>query len=128
VSELPIEDRLLYYREIRASLQQTVRPFVADVLAEDALTTIDRLLVGLIVVDEFGPALSAEFGGRAHRALHDASPSTPVTPEQFGELLGQPAEVGLPFDQQRALAAIELDYLTRRAEILAGVLAEANDA
>jgi hypothetical protein len=45
VSELDIEDRLLYYREIRTSLRETVRPLVEDVLALDALTTIDRVLV-----------------------------------------------------------------------------------
>jgi hypothetical protein len=124
VSELDIEDRLLYYREIRASLHATVRPLVQDVLALDALTTIDRLLVGLITVDEFGPALSAEFGARAYRAVHGAEPAARVTPERFAELLQLPAEIVLDYDQQRALAAIERDYLTRRADIVTAVLNE----
>lgn len=124
MSELDIEDRLLYYREIRTSLRETVRPLVEDVLALDALTTIDRLLVGLITVDEFGPPLSAEFGARAYRAIHGADPAEPVTPEQFAELLRMPADVGLSYDQQRALVAIERDYLTRRADVLTAVLNE----
>jgi hypothetical protein len=127
VSELEAEDRLLYYREIRRSLRDTVRPLVEDVLAVDALMTIDRLLVGLITIDEFGPGLSAEFGGRAYRAIHGSAPTEPVTPQQFSELLRQPADFGLPFDQQRALVKIELEYLTRRAEVLAGVLGEPAD-
>jgi hypothetical protein len=124
VSELDIEDRLLYYREIRTSLRATVRPLVHDVLALDALTTIDRLLVGLITVDEFGPDLSAEFGARAYRAVHGAEPQDRVTPEQFAELLQLPSEIVLDYDQQRALAAIELDYLTRRADIVTALMNE----
>jgi hypothetical protein len=127
VSELDVEDRLLYYREIRRSLRNTVRPLVEDVLAVDALMTIDRLLVGLITVDEFGPRLSAEFGGRAHRAVYGRAPTEPVTPQQFSELLQPPAESVLSFDKQRALVKVELEYLTRRAEILAGVLGEPTD-
>jgi hypothetical protein len=127
VSELEVEDRLLYYREIRRSLRDTVRPLVDDVLAVDALMTIDRLLVGLITIDEFGPGLSAEFGAAAHRAIHGHAPTGPVTPQQFAELLQLPAESDLSFDQQRALVKVELDYLTRRAEVLAAVLNEPAD-
>ena len=35
-----------------------------------------------------------------------------------------PAEVGLTYDQQHALVAIERDYLTRRADVLTAVLNE----
>jgi hypothetical protein len=35
-----------------------------------------------------------------------------------------PADVGLSYDQQRALVAIERDYLTRRADVLTAVLNE----
>jgi hypothetical protein len=127
VPELDVEDRLLYYREMRLSLRATVRPLVDDVLAADALTTIDRLLVGLITVDEFGPPLSAEFGARAYRAIHGVEPGEPVTPAEFSELLRRPAEAVLSFDQQRALVRVELDYLTRRADVLTGVLEELAD-
>jgi hypothetical protein len=127
VSELYIEDRLLHYREIRTSLRETVRPLVEDVLAVDALTTIDLLLVGLITTDEFEPRLSAEFGGRAHRVIHGTDPAERVTPERFSELLRQPAESDLSFAQQHALVEIELEYLTRRAEMLASVLSEPAD-
>ncbi len=127
MSELETEDRLLYYREIRRSLHTTVRPLVEDGLAVDTLMTVDRLLVGLITIDEFGAALSAEFGARAHQAVHGGAPTRPVTPEQFAELLRLSAESSLSFDQQRALVKVELDYLTRRAEVLAGVLGELAD-
>jgi hypothetical protein len=125
VSELDIEDRLLYYREIRTSLRTAVRPAVDGVLAVDVLATIDRLLVGLITVDEFGPSLGADFGARAYRAIHGVDPAEPVTADQFYDLLRLPAETTLSYDQERALAAVELDYLIRRSDLLAGVLNEA---
>jgi hypothetical protein len=127
VSELHVEDRLLYYREIRRSLRSTVRPLLDDVLALEALTTIDRLLVGLITIDEHGPALSAEFGARVHAVVHGSTPAEPVTPDEFSELLRPPPGAALSFDQQRALVGIELEYLTGRAEVLAGVMGERDD-
>jgi len=62
--------------------------------------------------------------GRAPIARSTAPTRRAVTPEQFAELLRMPADVGLSYDQQRALVAIERDYLTRRADVLTAVLNE----
>jgi hypothetical protein len=128
VADLRTEDRLLYYREIRRSLREAIAPLVDDVLAIDELATIDRLLVGLVTVDESGPALSAEFGARVHRAIHGTDPADTVTPGQFAELRRHSVESPGPPERQRALADLELEYLDRRAEIVRRVTDELADA
>lgn len=91
----PADDRALHLRQIRATVATTFLPELTSATAVDAAGLVDRILVEYIVEDEWAETLSSEFGAEFEALLApgtDATTTT-VTPERFGVLRRQAAEL-----------------------------------
>ena len=65
----PSEDRALYYRQLRKTIQQTFVPELTSAQSTDAAGLVDRILAEFIVEEEAGAALSAAAGNTCPREL-----------------------------------------------------------
>ncbi len=136
----PTDDRVLYLRQLRATVSNTFLPELSSATAIDAAGLVDRILAELIVEEEWAETLSAGFGAEFEALL--ASPAdvpggAVLTPERFVELRRQAAEVvardagsgdAAALELCRRLVDVERRFLERVDELRRAVLAEVADA
>ncbi len=131
----PSEDRALYYRELRRTLQTVFVPELTSAHAVDAAGLVDRILAEFIVEEEWAPALSEEFGA-AFDALLRPRHDDDSGPTDFDEIRTEAMHVadrlagsGDPRDRDLAgrLADVEHRFLERVDELRGDVLAERAD-
>jgi aminoglycoside phosphotransferase (APT) family kinase protein len=131
----PSEDRALYYRQLRRTVQNVFLPELTSAQAIDAAGLVDRILAEFIVEEESAPALSAEFGGAFEELLQvDAGGVYPdISPAQFHELREQAAAAiartagsADPTERElgRRLVEVERDFLERVDELRCSVFAD----
>ncbi len=87
------EDRAQYYRQLRATVATVFLPELTSATAVDAAALVDRILAEFIVEEEWGEAVSTEYGSEFAALLHGVSDEGDVTPERFIELRQQAAEL-----------------------------------
>ena len=137
----PSNDRALYYRQLRQTIQTLFLPELTSAQARDAAGLVDRILVEFIVEEEAAPAVSAEFGAAFLELLDPRADveHTAVTVARFHELRQRAAEVvarcagsadGGDRRLGRGLVEIERQFLERVDELRNAVFAEPvnNDA
>ena len=136
----PSEDRALYLRQLRATVTTTFLPELTSATAVDAAGLVDRILAELIVEEECADALSQQFGAEFESLVQGPRTDTDtvtVTPERFGELRRQAAEVvaeraasDVVADRElcRRLVGVERRFLERVDELRRAVLDEHPDA
>jgi aminoglycoside phosphotransferase (APT) family kinase protein len=130
----PTEDRALYYRQLRDTIATVFAPELTTATAKDAAGLVDRILAEFIVEEEWGPALSQEFGAAFETLLDQPEPGREViSPERFVALRRRAADV--VFDragsdqpseqlQCRRLVDVERRFLQRVDELREVVLEE----
>jgi aminoglycoside phosphotransferase (APT) family kinase protein len=134
----PWEDRALYYRQLRQTIQRTFVPELTSAQATDAAGLVDRILAEFIVEEEAGAALSAEFGMAFEELLdpHGGDERTAVTTERFHELRGDAAGVvartadsvdAEERDLGRRLVEVERRFLERLDELRRATLADSGE-
>ncbi len=132
----PSDDRALHLRQLRATVTGTFLPELTSATAVDAAGLVDRILAELIVEEECADALSQQFGAEFEALMRGPRTDT-VTPERFGELRRQAAEVvaeraasDVVADRElcRRLVGVERRFLERVDELRRAVLDEHPDA
>ncbi len=133
----PGEDRAAYYRQLRATVARTFLPELTSATAIDAAALVDRILAEFVVEEEWGDALSQEFGVEFAALLGTASAdAAPLTAAGFHELRRHAAELvsaeatndGVSEQARcRQLVDVERRFLERVEELRRGVLAERLD-
>jgi len=129
------EERALYYRQIRQSLHNVLRPELTSAQANDTVALIDRLLAEFIVEEEAGSALSATYGQRLAALVDGADGATDVVigPVGFADLERRAAQcvansVGdneaMKRDLPHALFAVERDFFEEVDALRQQVLSE----
>ena len=128
----PADDRALYYRQLRGTIASVFAPELTSATAKDAAGLVDRILAEFIVEEEWGPALSTEFGGEFATLLGEPVANA-ASPERFVELRRQAADVVAaevdstdPAEQARCrdLVDVERRFLERVDELREVVLKE----
>jgi aminoglycoside phosphotransferase (APT) family kinase protein len=89
----PSQDRALYYRQVRDSLQTVVLSDLTSAQAIDTIGLINRILAEFIVEEEWAPTLSADFGVEFHALLHPDIPASVITVPEFDQLRNEAADV-----------------------------------
>lgn len=127
------EDRALYFRQIRTTIQHVFLPELTSAQAIDAAGLIDRILAEFIVEEEFAPALSTEFGEAFAELLdRDAGSALSVGTGHFDELRGEAATVvartsaspvAAERELGRRLVGIERSFLERVEDLRRSELA-----
>jgi len=134
----PADDRARYLRQLRATVSTTFLPELTSVSAVDAAGLVDRILAELIIEEEWAETLSGEFGAEFEALLADPpDTTTPMTPERFGELRLQAADVvaraaasddAAARELCRRLVDVERRFLERVDELRRALLAERLEA
>ena len=132
----PADDRVLYLRQIRATVATSFLPELTAATAIDAASLVDRILVECIVEEEWADALSREYGAEFEALLPPArgtgAAPTPGSPQRFDELRGLAAETvsrraggtAAERDLCRRLVDVERRFLERVDELRRVVLNE----
>jgi aminoglycoside phosphotransferase (APT) family kinase protein len=138
----PAEDRAAYFRQLRVTVAATFAPELTSAAAIDAAALVDRILAEFVVEEEWGDALSQEFGAEFASLLDDdgvggqeqeGGVTGPITPSRFTELRMQAAafvaaEAASDETWRRArcrdLVAVEHRFLERVEELRRAALAE----
>jgi aminoglycoside phosphotransferase (APT) family kinase protein len=125
------EDRVLYYRQLRETVQAVFLPELQSALARDSAALVDRILAEFIVEEESAASLSAEYGHMLHEALNGEPLNADPIPADFHALRAEAANAvataGVRPEEQalaRRLVAIEHEFLERVDELRTPVLAE----
>jgi aminoglycoside phosphotransferase (APT) family kinase protein len=128
------EDRALYYRQIRSTIQNVFLPELTSAQAIDAAGLLDRILAEFIVEEESAPALSAEFGSAFAEMLdRNTGSEHPVGSRDFDEIRGEAAAVvartaaspdAAKRDLGRRLVEIERSFFERVEELRRSELAD----
>lgn len=113
----PPDDRALYYRQLRATVAGTFLPELSSATAVDAAGLVDRILAEFIVEEEWGDALSQEYGAE-FAALLSSAPgdgAPPGSPERFDDLRRQAAE--MVSQRARSNAAADQELCRRLVDV-----------